>query len=165
MAVTTLGIDLAKHVFHLYGEDARGKAVLRKWLSRAALKPFLATLPPCRVGMEACGGAHYWAREFQQLGYEVHLINPKFVKPFVKSNKNDDRDAEAICEAVTRPNLRFVPVKTVAQAFLAIPADTRGAFQPRSHLRAENEPPFVFFRPQVGTIVVSPGFSLRSPEA
>jgi transposase len=115
MPVTTVGIDLAKHVFHLYGEDARGKAVLRKRLSRAALKPFLATLPPCRVGMEACGGAHYWAREFQQLGHAVHLINPKFVKPFVKSNKNDSRDAEAIGEAVTRPSMRCVPVKTVAQ--------------------------------------------------
>jgi transposase len=115
MPVTTVSIDLAKHVFHLYGEDAQGKTVLRKRLSRAALKPFLATLPPCRMGMEACGGAHYWARECQHLGHEVRLINPKFVKPFVKSNKNDSRDAEAICEAMTRPNMRFVPVKTVAQ--------------------------------------------------
>ena len=79
MPVTTVSIDLAKHVFHLYGEDAQGKAVLRKRLSRTALKPFLATLPPCRVGMEACGGAHYWARECQHLGHEVRLINPKFV--------------------------------------------------------------------------------------
>jgi transposase len=115
MPGTTVGIDLAKQVFPLYGEEAQGKAVLRQRLSRAALKPFLATLPPCRVGMEACGGAHYWAREFQQPGHEVHLSNPTCVQPFVKSNQNDERDAEAICAAVSRPNMRFVPVKTVAQ--------------------------------------------------
>lgn len=114
MKVTLLGIDLAKTVFQLHGVDALGKAVLRKRLVRDELARFVANLPACIIAMEACAGAHHWARKFQQQGHEVKLISPQFVKPFVKTNKNDAADAEAICEAASRPSMRFVPVKSVA---------------------------------------------------
>jgi transposase len=112
---TVLGIDLAKRVFHLVGMDDAGNIVLRKRLTREALMPSIAQLPPMIIGMEACGGAHYWARRFRAHGHTVKLIAPQFVKPYVKSHKNDPADAEAICEAVTRPTMRFVPVKEVEQ--------------------------------------------------
>lgn len=115
MRIQTLGIDLGKHHFHLHGVDERGVAVLQKKLTRAKLPQFMANLEPCLVGMEACGGAHYWARLLQSYGHEVRLMSPQFVKPYVKSNKNDSLDAEAICEAVSRPNMRFVPIKTAEQ--------------------------------------------------
>jgi len=115
MSITTLGIDLAKNVFHVHGRDAAGRPVLQKQFSRAALVKFMAILPSCRVGLEVCGGANYWCRTLQALGHEVRLISPQFVKPYVKSNKNDFNDAEAICEAVLRPTMRFVTPKTVAQ--------------------------------------------------
>src|SRR5437870_11023984 len=114
-AMSVLGIDIAKRGFHAVGMDERGKIVWRKRLSRHDLIPFLAKLPPVRIGMEACGGAHYWARRFRAHGHEVKLMAPQFVKPYVKSNKNDSRDAEAIAEAVTRPTMRFVPIKDVDQ--------------------------------------------------
>ena len=110
-----LGIAIAKRLFHAVGMDERGTIVLRKRLSRHALIPFLAKLPPVLIGIEACGGAHYWARRFREYGHEVQLMAPQFVKPHVKSNKNDSRDAEAIAEAVTRPTRRFVPIQDVAQ--------------------------------------------------
>src|SRR5262249_61822135 len=110
-----LGIAIAKRVFHAVGMDNTGKIVFRKRLSRHDLMPCIATLPPVRIGIEACGGAHYWARRFREHGHEVKLMAPQFVKPFVKSNKNDMRDAEAIAEAVTRPTMRFVPIKEVDQ--------------------------------------------------
>jgi len=110
-----LGIDIAKRVFHAVGMDDRGNIVYRKRLSRHDLIPFIAKLPPVRIGIEACGGAHYWARRFRAHGHEVKLMAPQFVKPYVKSNKNDSRDAEAIAEAVTRPTMRFVPIKDVDQ--------------------------------------------------
>jgi transposase len=110
-----LGIDIAKRVFHAVGMDDRGNVVYRKRLSRHDLMPFIAKLPPVRIGIEACGGAHYWARRFCAYGHEVKLMAPQFVKPYVKSNKNDSRDAEAIAEAVTRPTMRFVPIKDVDQ--------------------------------------------------
>jgi len=113
--IVTLGIDLAKRSFHLFGVDARGREVLSKKLSRARLSEFMANLPPCTVAMEACGSAHHWARLFRTFGHTVRLIAPQFVKPFVKSNKNDAADAEAICEAAQRPNMRFVSVKSVEQ--------------------------------------------------
>jgi len=113
--MSVLGIDIAKHVLHAVGMDERGKIVLRKRLSRHDLMPFLAKLPPVRIGIEACGGAHDWARRFREHGHEVKLMAPQFVKPYVKSNKNDSRDAEAIAEAVTRPTRRFVPTKDVDQ--------------------------------------------------
>jgi transposase len=115
MNITTLGIDLAKTSFSLVGMDKHGKIVLRKTLSRSKLLPFIAQLPPCLIGMEACSGAHYWSREFSKLGHQVGQIAVKFVEPYRKGGKNDNADAEAICEAVRRPNLHFVPTKTVDQ--------------------------------------------------
>ncbi len=113
--VTTIGLDLAKRVFQVHGADAQGRPVLRKKLRRAKLMPFFADLPPCLIGMEACASAHHWAREFHALGHEVRLIPPQYVRPFVKTNKNDAADAEAICEAVTRPTMRFAAVKSAEQ--------------------------------------------------
>lgn len=115
MNITTLGIDIAKNVFQLHGVDQRGKAVLQKRLTRTKLLPFLANLPACRIGMEACGGAHYWARAMSKLGHEVKLIATQFVKPYVQGNKTDKNDAAAICEAVSRPHMRFVAIKTLEQ--------------------------------------------------
>jgi transposase len=113
--ISVVGIDIAKRVFHLVGMDERGKIVMRKRCSRGEVLPLMANLGPTTIGMEACGGAHYWARCLREQGHEVKLMAPQFVKPYVKSNKNDMRDAEAIAEAVTRPSMRFVPVKDVAQ--------------------------------------------------
>src|SRR4029453_5751587 len=110
-----LGIDIAKRVFHAVGMDDRGNVVYRKRLSRHDLMPCIAKLPPVLIGIEACGGAHYWARRFRAHGHEVKLMAPQFVKPYVKSHKNDSRDAEAIAEPGTRPPLRFVPMKDVDQ--------------------------------------------------
>lgn len=115
MKITTIGIDLAKNVFQLHGINAQGKTLLKKQLRRDAMLMFFVNHPPCRVGMEACGGAHYWARKLRSFGHDVKLMAPQFVKPYVKTNKHDEADAEAICEAVTRPNMRFVPVKTEEQ--------------------------------------------------
>lgn len=115
MTITTIGIDLAKNVFQVHGTDFRGKVLLRKQLRRAQMLPFFARLEPCRVAMEACGSAHYWARKLQALGFDVMLIAPQYVKPFVKRNKNDAADAEAICVAATRPEMPTVPVKTASQ--------------------------------------------------
>ena len=115
MNVKRIGIDLAKQVFQLHGVDYNEKVVLKKQLTRTKMLTYFQSLPPCLIGMEACGSAHYWARELQQLGHTVKLMAPQFVKPYVKGNKNDSNDAEAICEAVSRPNMRFVTIKTVAQ--------------------------------------------------
>ena len=111
MNVTTIGIDLAKSVFQLHGVDIAGEVVFRKKLRRSAVLDFLRDLPSCLVGMEACATGHFWAREISALGHDVRLIPPAYVKPYVKRQKNDAADAEAICEAVTRPHMRFVPVK------------------------------------------------------
>jgi len=113
--VKVMGIDLAKHSFHVHGVDAESRKAVGKKLSRQKLKECLVNLPPCTVAMEACAGAHYWARLARSYGHEVRLIAPQFVKPYVKSNKNDAADAEAICEAAQRPNMRFVAVKEVGQ--------------------------------------------------
>jgi len=113
--IKVLGIDLAKQVFHLHGVNGQGEVVMRKKLSRSKLASFMVNLPPCFVGMEACGGSHDWARKFRAMGHDVRLMSPQFVKPYVKSNKNDVVDAEAICEAVHRPNMRFVPIKGIEQ--------------------------------------------------
>jgi len=115
MNTTILGIDLAKHVFQLHGADEFGKAVLKKQVSRVKLTETVAQLPRCRIVMEACGGSHYWARKFKEYGHEVQLISPQFVKPFVKGNKSDRNDAEAIVEAASRPSMRYVSPKTIAQ--------------------------------------------------
>ena len=118
MQITTVGIDLAKNVFQIHAVDAQGKTVLRKQLRRDQMSTFFVNLPPCLIGMEACGSAHHWARKLRGFGHKVRLMAPQFVKPYVKANKNDAADAEAICEAVTRPNMRFVPVKNIEQQSL-----------------------------------------------
>ena len=116
-----IGLDLAKSVFQVHGVDVAGQAVIRRRLARSQLLGFFAKLRPCLIGMEACSSAHHWARELTRLGHEVRLIPPQYVKPYVKRNKTDAADAEAICEAVGRPNMRFVPVKTqTQQAVLAL---------------------------------------------
>ncbi|HKD77926.1 MAG TPA: IS110 family transposase, partial [Ktedonobacterales bacterium] len=113
--ISTIGLDLAKNVFQIHGVDASGAVVLRRQLRRAAVEKFFAQLPACVVGMECCSSAHHWARVIGSYGHEVRLMPPAYVKPYVKRNKNDGRDAEGICEAVGRPTMRFVPVKSVAQ--------------------------------------------------
>jgi transposase len=113
--VVRLGIDLGKNSFHLWGVNAEDEQVLKRKLSRTKLRREVAKLEPCLIGIEACGSAHYWARELKALGHEVKLMAPQFVKPYVKGNKNDYNDAEAICEAVGRANMRFVTVKSVEQ--------------------------------------------------
>jgi transposase len=133
MNITTIGIDLAKSVFQVHGTDERGKAVLSKVLRRAQLLKFFTQLPPCLIGMEACGGAHFWARKLTELGHTVKLMAPQFVKPYVKTNKNDARDAEAICEAVGRANMRFVAIKTPEQqALLALHRARQGFVKART---------------------------------
>ncbi len=109
--VSVLGIDLAKNVFQLHGNDARGKQVLRKALRPEKAAELIANMPSCLIAMEACSGAHFYARKFRSYGHDVKLISPQFIKPFVKGNKDDAKDAEAICEAAVRPNMRFVPIK------------------------------------------------------
>lgn len=118
MEITTVAIDLAKSVFQIHGADKRGKPLVRKQLKRDQMASYFANLSPCVIGMEACGSAHHWARKLQSMGHTVRIIAPQFVKPFVKGNKNDRADAEAICEAVSRPTMRFVPIKTVDQQAL-----------------------------------------------
>jgi transposase len=115
MEITTIGLDLAKSIFQVHAIDDAGRAVVRKALRRAQVLPFFAKLPHCVVGMEACGTSHYWAREVAKLGHEVRLMPPVYVKAYVKRGKTDAADAEAICEAVTRPSMRFVPVKSPEQ--------------------------------------------------
>jgi transposase len=115
MDITTIGLDIAKRVFQAHGVDASGKAVLRRKLQRGEVLTFFKGLPACLVGIEACATAHHWAREIQALGHDVRLMPPSCVKPYVKRGKTDAADAEAICEAVTRPTMRYVPIKTAEQ--------------------------------------------------
>ena len=133
MKITTVGIDLAKNVLQVHGVDERGKTVLKKQLRREQVAPFFANLPPSLIGMEACGSAHHWARKLESFGHTVKLMAPQFVKPYVKTNKNDAADAEAICEAVNRPNMRFVPIKNAAQqAVLALHRARQGFVKTRT---------------------------------
>jgi len=133
MKITTIGIDLAKEVFQIHGVDVHGKAVLRKQLRRSEMARFFANLEPCLIGMEACGSSHHWARKLGEFGHTVKLMPPQFVKPYVKTNKNDMADAEAICEAVNRPNMRFVPIKNVEQqAILSIHRARQGFVKART---------------------------------
>ena len=113
--ITTIGLDIAKSVFQVHGIDAGGQAVIRRQLKRRHVLTFFEKLPPCLVGIEACASSHHWSRELQALGHTVRLMPPAYVKPYVKRQKNDMADAEAICEAVTRANMRFVPTKTPEQ--------------------------------------------------
>src|SRR4029077_17816116 len=113
--VTTIGLDIAKSVFQVHGVDAYGNVSVRRQLKRRQVLVFFQKLPPCLVGLEACASSHHWSRELQALGHRVRLMPPAYVKPYVKRQKNDMADAEAICEAVTRANMRFVPIKTPEQ--------------------------------------------------
>src|SRR6202140_4921213 len=115
MQITTIGLDIAKNVFQVHGIDAAEKVVVRKQLRRSQVLAFFKALAPCLIGMEACATAHYWARELTKLGHQVRLMPPKDVKAYVKRNKNDAADAEAICEAVRRPTMRFVQIKSAEQ--------------------------------------------------
>ncbi len=115
MKITTIGFDIAKSVFHLYAVNQIGRFVKKKQLKRKQVLTYMAKLEPCLIAMEACGGANYRARELIALGHQVKLIAPQYVKPYVKGNKNDYNDAEAIAEAVQRPNMRFVPIKSIEQ--------------------------------------------------
>lgn len=136
--VTLIGIDLGKHSFHVHGQDRQGKALLRKKFSRKQLIEFLANFHPCTVVMEACAGAHHMARQLAGLGHEPKLISPQFVRPFVKSNKNDFIDAEAICEAACRPSMRFVTPKTESQQCLSALHRVRESLV-RERVKASNQ--------------------------
>ncbi len=133
MKITTVGIDLAKVVFQIHGVDERDKVAVRKQLKRAEMSKYFANLEPCLIGMEACGSAHHWARKLEGYGHRVKLMAPQFVKPYVKTNKNDMADAEAICEAVRRPNMWFVAIKTVEQqAILSVHRARQGFVKART---------------------------------
>ncbi len=133
MKPTTIGIDLAKQCFQVHGVDEAGKTLFNKQLRRKQMAEFFVNLPACLIGMEACSGAHYWARKLQGFGHTVKLMAPQFVKPYVKTNKNDAADAEAICEAVARPNMRFVPIKNVEhQGVLALHRARQGFVKART---------------------------------
>src|SRR6267154_2125235 len=125
--VSTIGLDIAKSVFQIHGVDAGGAVVIRKRISRAKLLEFFATLPTCLVGIEACPSAHYWSRRLQGLGHTVRLMPPSYVKAYVKRSKNDANDAAAICEAVTRPSMRFVATKSEQQQSGLMLHRSRGA--------------------------------------
>jgi transposase len=132
MDITTMGLDVAKQVFQGHGIDAPGKVVVRKQLRRKEREEYFTKLPACEIGMEACSSSHDWARRLQGLGHTVKLMAPQFVRPYVKTNKNDARDAEAIGEAVPRPTLRFVPIKTAEQqAILALHRARQGFVKAR----------------------------------
>jgi transposase len=120
-SVVTVGLDIAKNVFQAHGVDAEGGVAFRRRITQAKVKEFFASLPKCLVGIEACASSHHWAREIGALGHTVKLMPPAYVKPYVKSQKNDSADAEAICEAVTRPNMRFAEVKSVEQQSVLAP--------------------------------------------
>ncbi len=133
MKTTTIGIDLAKNVFQIHGVNEQGHVVFRKSMKRSEMGKHFSNLEPCLIGMEACGSAHHWARKLASFGHRVRLMAPQFVKPYVKTNKNDVADAEAICEAVTRPGMRFVPVKTEEQqAILAVHRARQGFVKART---------------------------------
>jgi len=139
---TTIGIDLAKTVFQVHGVNQTGKAILKRKLRRNQVLDFFAGLEPCLLGLEACAGAHFWARELAVLGHEVRIMPPSYVKPYVKRGKTDAADAEAICEAVTRPTMRFVPVKSAERQAALLNHKTRSpALSDGSRSRAHPRPP------------------------
>jgi transposase len=127
-SITTIGLDIAKSVFQVHGVDAEGNVILRRQLKRRYVLAFFQKVPPCLVGIEACASSHHWSRELQALGHAVRLMPPAYVKPYVKRQKNDAADAEAICEAVTRANMRFVATKTPEQQSCLMLHRTRHLF-------------------------------------
>jgi transposase len=127
-AVTTVGLDIAKSVFQVHCVDVQGKVIIRRQLKRRQVLALFRKLPRCLVGMETCASSHHWSRELQELGHTVRLMPPAYVKPYVKRQKNDATDAEAICEAVTRPNMRFVATKTADQQSCLMLHRTRHLF-------------------------------------
>jgi transposase len=132
-AVTTIGLDIAKSVFQAHGVDAAGQVVVRRQLKRRYVLAFFLKLPPCLIGIEACASSHHWSRELQALGHKVRLMPPAYVRPYVKRQKNDTADAEAICEAVTRADMRFVETKTPEQqSCLMVGATCRRIRNPRT---------------------------------
>ena len=140
--VTTIGLDIAKSVFHAHGADERGAMAFSRKLRRGKLLEFFAGQPRCMVALEACGGAHHWARGLQAMGHEVRLIPPAYVKPFVKRHKNDAIDAEAICEAARRPGMRFVAVKSEEQQAAGLVFRTRDLMvRQRTQLHQRNSGP------------------------
>ena len=150
MQVSTIGVDLAKNVFQVHGVDSAGKVVVSRQLRRKQVIDFFRKIPPCLVGMEACGTAHYWAREISKLGHTVRLMPPSYVKGYVKRSKSDAADAAAICEAVTRPSMRFVPIKSTDQQALLI-ASNEGSPNPSAHAADQCAPsPPCRVRPHCG---------------
>lgn len=139
--ISTVGLDLAKNVFHIHGIDATGREIIRRQLRRGEVLKFFASLPPCLVGMEACATAHHWAREIVKLGHNVKLMPPAYVKPYVKRGKTDAADAEAICEAATRPTMRFVAVKTVEQQAVLMLHKVRDLLVRQRPIPARASPP------------------------
>ena len=147
-SITTIGLDIAKSVFQVHGVDAEGRVVIRRQLKRRYVLAFFEKLPPCLVGIEACASSHHWSRELKALGHTVRLMPPAYVKPYVKRHKNDAADAEAICEAVTRANMRFVATKTPEQQsclmlhrtrhLLHPPADRGDQCDPRASCRVRD---------------------------
>jgi len=134
MKIKTIGIDLAKNVFQIHGVDVSGKTVVKKQLRRNQMATYFVKLEPCLIGMEACASAHFWARKLTAMGHTVKLMQPQYVKPYVKTNKNDAADAEAICEAVTRSNMRFVPIKSVELQTILIVSPSASGFRESSHI-------------------------------
>ena len=128
MSVTIIGLDIAKSVFQVHGADDAGNPLIRRKLRRRDVMRFFVNIERCLIGIEACATSHHWAREISKFGHEVRLMPPRYVKPYVKRNKNDAADAEAICEAVRRPNMRFVPVKTPEQQSVLMLHRTRQLF-------------------------------------
>ena len=126
--ISTIGLDIAKSVFQVHGIDEKGTVVVVRQLKRRRVLPFFSKLAPCLIGLEACATSHHWAREIAKLGHEVRMMPPRYVKPYVKRNKNDAADAEAICEAVQRPTMRFVPIKTPEQQSVLMLHRTRQLF-------------------------------------
>ena len=140
MDITTIGLDLAKSIFQVHGVDANGRVVIRKSLRRAQMLPFFARLPSCLVGMEACGTSHYWARELIKLGHEVRLMPPAYVKPYVKRSKTDAADAEAVCEAVTRPTMRVRAGEVTRAAGGAVDAPGTRSTGQAAHAAGQHDP-------------------------
>jgi transposase len=158
--ITTIGLDIAKSVFQVHGVDAQGKVIVRRQLKRRYVLAFFQKLPPCLVGIEACASSHYWSRELQALGHTVRLMPPAYVKPYVKRQKNDSTDAEAICEAVTRANMRFVPTKTTEQQSCLMLHRTRHLFI-RQQTAVINAIRAHFAMPLAPTVTPAKGRGLR----